>query len=437
MSLKTEPDDRRRFYEQHQRGETYAAIAVTAGVSLGCVRYWCRRLRDGGSCLSQYRRRPRGLLSQFHPLVRYGILRLRLAHPRWGVARIRYGLGQRPALQGQRLPGPAQIGRYLRQWPKVRHRLRTPKASQPAQPQAVAVHQRWQVDFKMGLALRDGSQVNLQTVRDPVGEVCIAARVTPAGSAGRHPARVTLRELQATLRCGFARWHTLPQEVQTDHEGVFVGNADTAFPSPFSLWLLGLGIRHLTIRPGQPTDNAEVERCHQTVCNYAIVGNEACDCAALQRTLDQALDELAFDLPSQAAGCAGQPPALAHPQLLQPAIRFAVEHEWALFDLQRVDAYLAEQSWPRIVGDTGQVTIGGQHQRYSVGRAYAGQMVQVRFDPADRTFVFCADALPHRELRRRKARHLDKAFLTGLPDPEGQAAPQQLSLFDLLQGVSC
>ena len=47
------------------------------------------------------------------------------------------------------------------------------------------MHQRWQVDFKLGLPLTDGSQVNLTTVRDPVGEVCIAAQVSPAARSAR------------------------------------------------------------------------------------------------------------------------------------------------------------------------------------------------------------------------------------------------------------
>lgn len=437
MSLKTTPDDRRLFYERHQRGETYAEIAQAAGVSLGCVRYWCRRLRRGGSCLTHYPGRPHGLLSQFTPLVRYVILRLRLEHPRWGAGRLRYGLSRRPSLAHQRLPSVAQIGRYLRQWPPCRppRRLRRPAAQRPDLP--IGVHQRWQVDFKMGVALADGSQVNLHTVCDPVGEVCVTARVTLAGRGGPPPTRVTGAELQTTLRQGFAYWHTLPEEVQTDNEAVFIGHADSTFPSPFTLWLAGLGIRHVRIRPACPTDNAEVERCHQTVFNYAVCGNEKCTCAELQHVLDQAVQELAFDLPSRAPGCGGQPPAQAHPELLQPQRLFTPEHEWSQFDLARVDAYLAAQVWPRRVGSTGQITIGGRRQRYSVGRAYAGQTIYVSFDPDDRHFVFYAAAMPHLELGRRPARGLSQAELLGFDDPAGCAWPQQLPLFSLHEGVSC
>lgn len=167
MSVKTGPDDRRKFYERHLQGETYAEIAAAVGLSVGCVRYWCRRLRKGGSCLSHYQRPPSGLLIRFHPLVRYGLLRLRREHPRWGPGRLLFHLAQRPSVKRQRLrlPGVAQVGRYLRQWPQLRRRLRAAAvvaARRPAPPQRV--FQRWQLDFKLGLALRDGTQVNLHTL---------------------------------------------------------------------------------------------------------------------------------------------------------------------------------------------------------------------------------------------------------------------------------
>ena len=113
MTDRTAPGRRRQFYERHLRGETYQQIAASAGVSRECVRYWCRRQRDGGTTQTTYRREPAGLLGHFAPVVRYVILRLRLEHPRWGPNRIRAKLKQRLALTGLRLPSDASIGRYL------------------------------------------------------------------------------------------------------------------------------------------------------------------------------------------------------------------------------------------------------------------------------------------------------------------------------------
>lgn len=434
--MRTTPEQRRLFYQRHLCGETYEDIAAGTGASPWCVRYWCRKQRAGGSHKTVYRRNPTGILSHFSWRVRYGILRLRLEHPRWGPQRIQVHLRKRLKGSGWRIPSAASIGRYLHRWSRFRRqsRKRTPPAQRPQPPERVL--QRVQLDFKMGLRLWDGTLVNLHTVRDPVGEVCLAACIFAAGRVGRPPQAVTAQQACAVLRLAFARWHTLVDEVQTDSEGTLVAHSADAFPSRFTLWLAGLGIAHLVIRRGRPTDNAEVERCHRTITDYAVVGNERADVARLQQLLDQAVDELAFELGSRAEGCRGLPPVQAHPELLQPRRPFEPAHEQMAFDLQRVDAYLANRTWERKVGKNGQIDIGGN--RYSVGRAYARQQVLVQFDPTDRHFVFYDADDPEKEIRRRPALGLEVADLTGLHDwPEGPG-PQQLPLFLVIpEGVNC
>lgn len=434
--MHTTPEQRRLFYQRHLRGATYEDIADDTGVSRWCVRYWCRKQRAGGSHKTVYRRRPTGILSRFHPRIRYCALRLRLEHPRWGPNRVRAKLLKRPSLRGLTVPSTASIGRYLHQWPRFRRqsRKRTPAAQRPQPPRAVL--QRWQIDFKMGIPLQDGTLVNLHTVRDPLGEVCLAACIFPAGRVGRAPKAVTRTQVRAVLRVCFARWHTLVDEVQTDSEGALVPHSQDAFPSPFTLWLAGMGIAHLVIRRGRPTDNAEVERCHRTISDYAVVGNEGADVAQLQQILDQAVYELAFELGSRAEGCRGLPPVQAHPELLQPRRPFEPEHERAVFDLQRVDAYLAGRAWERKVGKYGQIDVGGK--RYSVGRAYARREVLVRFDPTDRHFVFYDADDPEKEIGRRPALGLGVADLTGLQDWPDGPGPQQLPLLLFIpEGVNC
>lgn len=437
MKKQTTPDQRREFYERHQHGETYRAIAERYGVSLGCVRYWCRRQRDGGSCQSVYAGRPQGHLRGCDALVRYSILRLRLKHPRWGPNRIRERMKKLPWLRHLALPKEASIGRYLHQWPRFRRRPKH-KSDQVRPQQAMQVHQRWQIDFKLGIALQDGSQVNLHTVRDPVGEACLGAVVFAAGKANNRPKRVTLDQARSVLRRCFTWWNTLPDEVQTDGEPTLVAQPGDSFPSIFTLWLKGLGIQHLVIRSGKPTDNAEVERCHRTVNDYAIVGNEDQPGPQLQSILDEAVFELLFDLPSRAKGCDGRPPAEAHPELFEPRRPFRPEHELALFSLKRVDVFLATFSWQRKVGKTGQVCLGGHHEYYYVGRKYARHQVLVKFDPADRHFVFYDIHKPTQEIGRRLARNLQVEDITGLaPWPIG-LMPQQLPLPLLMpEGVIC
>lgn len=228
MARRTSVSQRQRFFRLHQDGETYQAIAEREGVSKWTVRAWCRRQRDGRSCETRYHRSQAGQLARFDLKVPYCILRLRLEHPRWGPNRILHHLKKRPSLVGLALPSEASIGRYLHQWPRFRRKPHVkPIRERPLQP--TEVHQRWQIDFKLGLALKNSSQVNLHTVRDPVGEACIGAGVSPAGRVGRPPTRVTLQQVQESLRACFDRWGTLPDQVQTDGETLFIGQPQPVF----------------------------------------------------------------------------------------------------------------------------------------------------------------------------------------------------------------
>jgi transposase InsO family protein len=294
------------------------------------------------------------------------------------------------------------------------------------------VHARWQIDFKEDIRLADGTPITLHTIRDPVAGACLAARITVGPRrSGRRP-RVTVAELMATCRWAFAHWGTLPEAIQTDNEPVFVGDTDDSHPGQFTLWLTGLGIEHVTIRPATPTDNAEVERCHQTLYNYVFAGQLHRSPAELQQALDQAVDYLALHMPSHASDCADRPPAVAHPELLAHPRPWRPECELAGFDLQRIARYLAPRAWVRRVGKNGQVCIGGHHHYYSVGRRHAQQHVLVCFDPDDFTYVFFA--LPNHnlstvgdELCRRPARFITAARITGLADPNHPLPLQQLA----------
>ena len=437
MPEQTTPQQRREFYRRFLAGATYQEIADDVGRSRECIRHWCRVQRDGGECETTYQRQSSGLLSQFQALVRYAILNLKRRHPRWGPRTMLAHLKECQWLHGLRLPSRASIGRYLHQWPRYRRKTRDQPASErPNQP--TEVHQRWQVDFKVEIALNNGTLVTLYTVPDPVGASFTGAYVFPTGQVGQKGSKVTLERTRSVLGACFEEWNTLPDEIQTDGEPAWVGKAQDSFPSPFTLWLAGLDIEHLVIRPAKPSDNAEVERAHRTLNEYAMVGNEDADVEQLQAILNQAVHDLNYELPSDAKDCNGRSPVRAHPELLRPRRPYWPERELAAFDLKRVDNYLASFTWLRKVGKSGQITLGGRHQYYSVGRPYSGQHVLVCFDPQDRHFVFFdPDDDSDQEIGRRPAKDLDVADLTGLATwPEGLGI-QQLPLPLIFEGVDC
>jgi hypothetical protein len=414
--LKTTVSQRQRIAQGHADGQTYRQLAQAENLSPGCVRYWCRRLSRGQRAETVYPRRR--MLERFDPKVRYRLLRLRLAHPKWGPTRLRYHLRQRPSLQGLALPSPAQIGRYLHQWPRFR---RKPKLTitRPALSEASQPHQRWQLDFKVKIRLADGL-AQLFTLFDEASGSCLAAWLFANPSA--HP---RLTEVYTFLRYAFTRWGVLPEELQNDGETVLGGRpGDTFFPTRFTLWLVGLGVTQRVIPAGQPTANAEVERGHRTLNEYVLEGQAGLTVAQLNPQLEQATTELAYQLPSQAKACQGRAPVVAYPALKDPHRPYHPDQERHQFSLGRVDAFLAQQVWVRRVGKTGQITIGEQ-RCYSLSRQYAGQAVWVRFDPQDRHFVFYgqdpATSTPVQELGRRRARGLEVTDL--LPQAEAPLVP--------------
>jgi hypothetical protein len=80
------------------------------------------------------------------------------------------------------------------------------------------VDQRWQIGFKMGIALKDGTVINLLSLRDAVGEARLGTCVFPAGKVGRKTKRVTFEQLRGGLPACFARRRALPDGIQTDGE---------------------------------------------------------------------------------------------------------------------------------------------------------------------------------------------------------------------------
>lgn len=430
MSERTSEAQRVDFYRRHVRGQTYGEIAQSCGISLECVRYWCHKQQRGEGVKSHWHLPMRGILSHFDPEVSQKIQQLREEHPGWGPVSVQLHLKQDPALRWKVLPSLASIGRFLHQDPANRRR---PQLHQPQIPavRLSRVHQRWQIDFKVQIHLTDGQTVQLHTVTDPYSGAHIGAYLYPSGPT---TSRVPLGQVQATLRACFQEWGTLPAEIQTDGEPILVG-AGGERATVFTLWLAGLGVIHRTTSPSRPTQNGSVERGHRTLDQYCLQGQLHRCLPDLQRYLTDCRGELNMYYPSRAKGCGGKPPLLVHPELYVQPVRYRVEWEEGLFDLARVDQFLAAHPLIRKVNKTGQITIGGAHQVYFVGHRYSRQFVHIRFDPSTREFVA---SLPHevdpsQEIKRWPARHLNQHDLLWPGEPVPIHCPQQLLLPSILR----
>lgn len=416
--------EREAIYHGKLSGRQLRNLAEELSCSLSCARKWWRVGRDQGLDGLRRSRRKRaktGALSRFHPLVAKRALYWKRQHPKRGPTRILADMRRDPVLGGLALPKRTALADFFRQaCPELLQR----RQARPAAPPTVRyVHELWKMDAKEAVRLADGTIATVLEIREPVACLCLGAiaHATQTANAWR---KLTLGEVQADLRWVFTEFG-LPLGLQTDREKVYGRPPTEGFPTLFTLWLAGLGINHHFTGPRRATDQAHVEREHRTLFDWLEQPQPLANLEALQAGLDEARYMHNYVLPSHAGDCQGHPPVEVHPRALRPLRPYHPAAELALFDLSRMDRFLAQFTWAYKVSEVGQVRIA--HRTYSVGTAHAGQYVDVRFDPHDRHFIFY-DGQRGQPIKRRPAKELDIATITGLDVPVIQPhEPIQLS----------
>ena len=287
-----------------------------------------------------------------------------------------------------------------------------------------AVHECWQLDTKEGIHLTDGTVASVCTIRDVVGAAILTSRAFDVSSPGRYR-KLTWLEIRSVIRSACSEWETLPDVLQTDNEVCLAGQPSDPMPSHLTLWLAGLGVIHRLIRPGQPTDQAQIERTHRTLDNFTGMADGVSDLESLQERLDAEREQYNRLFPARASDCAGRAPLSAHPELRKPRRAYRLEWERQLFDQQRVYECLASFVLERKVSKGGQIQLGGCSR--GVGRAYAGQTLVLGCDPDTQEWV--VRTAEGSEVVRLAIQGVDVSSLTGLPDePLLEAQPIQLTL---------
>jgi hypothetical protein len=419
-------------------GLTTAAIARELKLAPRTVRKWrSRTARAGLAGLTTRLGRPRrGPLAGAPDLVRYLALRLKRQHPTWGAAYVVKKLREHPALAGQGVPDPTSLWRYWRGFGQ-RLLLRRPRP-QPKPPACGVVHGVWQLDFKESLPVPGVGPVTITHARDQAGRATVCHRIHPAERPEQVVVKLTSTQVQADCRIAFSTWG-LPDAIRTDRASLFHDDDPSPFPTRLSLWWVGLGIEPQWIRRGLPEDNGSVERAHRTADERTLRGQRFAGADHLQQQLAADWHELNFECSSRARGCHHQPPVVAHPELVQPRRAYRPEWEAKVFELARVDAYLASRSWVRTVSGRGQVSLGNHH--YHVNFALQRQTVQIHFDPDRREFVFTplqptgGPAVPDPAERRRPAYGLSAADLIGPLDLGLDQPVRQLSFLFPLKAI--
>jgi transposase InsO family protein len=412
--------------EQKASGKRLREISLELGCSSETVRKWWRCERDQRK--PQVRGRPkRGPMSTYAQAVVERAIEIKKGHPHWGPEMVKIEMAKEAGLKESKLPSAARLSVLFKQ--------RCPEAVQPHQrrmqppsdPKVRQAHDRWQMDAKEGLHLGN-ERVNVQEIRDCYSGLMITSQafITSTPTFWRHLSRA---ENQQALRTAFGQWG-LPREVQTDHDGEFVNITDPTFPSPFTLWLVGLGITHVLSRPHRPTDQAQIERTHRSQGDFVWKDQIFEGLDQFQRALNQQCQSYNQEYPSHAGHCDGLPPLSAFPFAKSTGRSYHPALEWSLFDLQRVYDYLAQFTWSRKVAANGAVHLGGFY--YLLGLSWKTHSVSIRFLPACTSFRF--ESEDGTVIAILPAQGLDKLHLIG-EIPDIPPVPVDYQLAFTLSGV--
>ena len=367
---------------------TDPAIAALVGVRPVTVRKWRRRGRTGPAGLATRRGRPSGRswAAGDPPGPEGGVVaEIRTAHPGWGPQSLQLAWADDPRTAAQPAPSCATLARFLRAKElsrRYRHRSQLPAVPRPV---PTTVHETWQMDARGHSQVPALGQVTLINLGDCYSRLRLLSQAVVLGTtrAERH---LNVRDYQQALRRAFTEWG-LPHTLQVDHESVFADN-DTAspYPTPLHLWLLALGVPLTFSRVYRPTDQGAIERQHQIWEAQVLRGQTFPTLAALQAALDARREVLNRRLPHRLLG---QAPLLAFPEAGENPRRYCAATEAAQLDLARIDTYLAQARFFRLVSSAHTLSLGGHV--YYLGRPWRrGTECEVTYHPEARQWRVCA-----------------------------------------------
>lgn len=150
-------------------------------------------------------------------------------------------------------------------------------------------------------------------------------------------------------------------------------------PTPLALWLWGLGCEIIWNPPSRPQANGKVERYHGLIDQWGEP--ERCpNWTAWEARIAWLVELQRCVYPAKE----GKSRLEAHPELAQNPRRYVPETP-TTWELARVERQLSQGLWRRRVGKKGQISL--YHRTYSVGSAYRGEEVYVRYEPESHEWV--------------------------------------------------
>jgi hypothetical protein len=345
-----------------------------------------------------------GFLNTFEPSIKQYILVLRKKYPGWGAKTIHTELHKDERFSNLVLPSIRSIGLFLKDKGLVRRYEKHVPMPDNKVGTAISSHQLWQMDAQGCFKLNNIGPIAMINIKDVFSRTYCMAFPNRKKSLYGNSKRV---DYQCVLRLAFIE-NGLPQQIQTDHEGIFHENkGKSPFPTLFHLWLIGLGINLVFSRVHQPTDQSLVERMHQTIEKQVIEGVNHPNWDTLFELCQKRRNFLNNTFPC--ASLDNKSPYQAFPQARHSGRYYHPQREEDMLDLRRIYKFLEKGKWYRIVSQLGSVTLGGNV--YYLSKVRGRTEVIISFD-AD-TLLLSFHDVKERLIQKISIKGIIKKILMG------------------------
>jgi putative transposase len=248
-------EQRVEFVLRALRTENFRALCQEYGISAKTGYKWQERfLRLGLRGMEEETRRPHSHADQLGEAEVCAIIRLKMAHPRWGPRKIR----ELYLRQHGTVASESSFKRVLERAGLTEKRKRRRVVAQGGRlssgRRAQAVNEIWTVDFKGWWKIKEDRCEPL-SVRDEYSRYVLDLRKLQDGRS---------QTVQRSFERLFER-HGLPEAIRSDNGSPFASVQTLHGLSRLSAWWVALGIDLERGRTGCPQDNAAHERFHRDV----------------------------------------------------------------------------------------------------------------------------------------------------------------------------
>jgi hypothetical protein len=371
-----------------------------------------------GSPCSELGRPAKGALSSFSLEIVKEIDKLKGGHTGWGAISILDELQKLNKYPRCELPSVDSINRYFRQKGLVKSYAKHGQFPKQRCPDAEQAHDLWEMDAQGAVLVENlGYHANINIKDNFSLTYCMTFPV----SVKNYRTQPRTIHYKYACRSSFEQFG-MPKAIQVDKDSVFYENTSKSpFPTPFHLWLQGLGIQMCIIRERPPSKQAVVERSHQTMEKQVLQDKDIKCWKELYARCNERRERLNYHIPC--SSLKGRAPLEAHPEAGHSGRPYSAKQEYELFDEKRIHQFLGSGEWYRLVSRGKTISLGGKV--YYLKEAKPKAQLQITYCAKDQELIFRDDS--QKEVGRKKVKGITAKELIGQTTKELKSTMYKLN----------